>query len=259
MNVLAPAWTVVQFELQRTLTFFRLLGWLVLACFPPLVVLLLKFQLSSEDPVPDMIWQLIIFELDVEVVTLLGLLLWATPLIHSELEAHAWTYLAVRPGGRIGVVLGKYLTAVLWTGSAACAGVTLSTIIVQPPELPRVLGYLWLACLLSALTYGALYCLIGVILPKRAMVLAVAYTLILEFLVSFIPAMINELTVHYRLRSTLYNQLSWQNGMPEDMSLIFSDKPTWTHLAALAVMLSVFLGTAITWVVTREYVSGSDT
>ncbi len=34
-----------------------------------------------------------------QVVTVLGLLLWATPVVHSELEGQTWVYAVVRPGG----------------------------------------------------------------------------------------------------------------------------------------------------------------
>ncbi len=49
------------------------------------------------------------------------------PLVHAELEGRTWIYLAVRPRGRVSVLLGKYLTAVAWT---TLAGWTSTTICV---------------------------------------------------------------------------------------------------------------------------------
>jgi ABC-type transport system involved in multi-copper enzyme maturation permease subunit len=64
-----------------------------------------------------------------QVVCLLGLLLWATPNVHSELEGRTWIYLAVRPDGKAMVLLGKYLTAVAWSASACLLALTISVIV----------------------------------------------------------------------------------------------------------------------------------
>lgn len=61
-----------------------------------------------------------------------------------------------------------------------------------------------LSCL-SAMSYAALYLLIGAVFPRRAMVFCVAYTALVEVVLSLIPAIINRLTIQYRLRSLMMN------------------------------------------------------
>ena len=64
---------------------------------------------TDERKVPDTVWGLILFGLIPEVITLFGLLLWVTPVVQAELEGRTWIYLAVRPRGRVSMLLGKYL------------------------------------------------------------------------------------------------------------------------------------------------------
>ncbi len=250
------ALSVFRFEWSRTLTLSRLLGWLLLALFPPFIVSLLRLQ---GVPLEEFTLGLVLFGLIAEVVCLLGLLLWATPMVHAEMEGKTWIYLAVRPAGRRSVLLGKYLTAVTWTASAAITASTLSVLLAFPEQPIRILLVLVALVILSCLAYGALYSLIAVVFHRRAMVFAFVYTLIVEVMVSFIPAMINELTVHYRLRSLLVIWMGWwDDDLKEEWKLILSDQPAWVHLFILAAITSIFLVAAAMVLRFKEYVSADD-
>ena len=61
----------------------------------------------------------------VGLVTVLSLLLWATPNVHSELEGKSWVFIASRPGGRISNFLGKYMAAVYSSFLVSWASATL--------------------------------------------------------------------------------------------------------------------------------------
>ena len=77
-----------QFELINFLSLQRLAVTAILAMFPPVMLSLifLGFQFSNENfPFP-----LIVTVLFVSIVCLLGMLLWATPNIYSELEGKSW-------------------------------------------------------------------------------------------------------------------------------------------------------------------------
>ncbi len=73
-----------------------------------------------------------LFVLVIDLLCLMGLLLWATPVIHSELEGGTWSYLAMRPGERGPILLGKYLAAVTWTALCAWISLTICVAIIRP-------------------------------------------------------------------------------------------------------------------------------
>ncbi len=243
--------TVFRFELLRTLTATRIAGWCVLVLFPVFIVSVIRHYTHSQDVRP---WGMAMFGLIPEVICLLGLLLWATPIVHAELEGKTWIYLAVRPRGRFDVLLGKYLSAVVWTASAGWASAILCVAIARPEMGYRLLWSLSALVGLSCLAYGALYCLIGALFHRRAMVIAVAYTLIFEFLVSLIPAMINKLTVQYRLRCLLVNWMEWTgDSLPEGFRLLLGDEPAWLHILVLAGIVIGLLVAGTQVIQRREY------
>lgn len=247
---------VVRFELRRTWTVARMAGWSVLAFFPPGVMYLMKRQMDElkiQMPRPEL-WGMILFGLVVEVVCMLGLLLWVTPFVHAEMEARSWPYAAVRPRGRSTILLGKYLTGVIWTVPAAWTGLFLSVLIVWPPDAIRLIAVLTPLVLLSCLAYGAVYALFAVFIPKRAMVLAVAYSLVFEFLVTLIPAVVNQITVNYRLRSLLFVWMGWWEDLPDAADVFLSRAPAWHHVAILLAGTATVLAIAGWILCNREYV-----
>jgi ABC-type transport system involved in multi-copper enzyme maturation permease subunit len=220
---------------------------------------------SSNTSDPDVeqeketVWGIAIGVLVAGVITLLGLLLWATPIVQAELEGRTWIYLAVRPRGRASVLLGKYLTAVIWTTLAGWTSATICVGIAQPPNGFLLWRSLLFVIVLGCLGYGALFSLIGVLIPRRAMVIAVAYTLIFEFLVSFIPAVINQFTVHYRLRNLLVQFMGWRDLLPDGTGeVLLGDQPAWLHIGILGLTVVVLLTVAMQAIQVKEYVSAEE-
>lgn len=138
-------------------------------------------------------WSVLLFFIIPEVTCLLGLLLWASPILSSELEGKTWLYLAVRPGGKAANLWGKYISAVIWTAMSAFVSLLFSLSLVDSDDIFRLLLTMSALVVLSCLAYGALFTLLGVVFQKRAMVVAVAYTILFEGIVSLIPAVINQL------------------------------------------------------------------
>jgi ABC-type transport system involved in multi-copper enzyme maturation permease subunit len=244
---------VFWFEWKRSLTLARLGWWLVLALFPALIVGMIRVTLPR--PVPEAEpWMIMLFGLVPMLVTMLGTFLWATPVVSTELERKSWVYLAVRPNGKVNVLLGKYLAAVTWALSAALASLFLAVIIMPTPEATRV-GWViaWIA-LLSCPAYAAVYLLIGILFPKRSMVIAVAYTLVFELIISLIPAIINTLTVQYRIRSLLYywGEMGDVSQMNELLQFV-GDPPAWEHALVLVVYTLLLIVTAVGIVRGREF------
>ena len=117
--------------------------------------------------------------------------------------------------------------------------------------------------LLSVPAYGAIYLLIGVLLPRRAMTFAVAYTLIFELVISFVPAVINKLTVQYRLRSLLVEwcelSLIGPNGRPLSTSLtVIGTEPAWQHVLILMAMSIGLVGLSVVVLKSREFSSSAE-
>ncbi len=247
---------VFRFEWRRSLEGFRIAAWFVLALFTPALILLVQSRQNSNTG--DFVIGSVIFLLVVEVTCLLGLLLWGAPLIQSELESHSWIYIAVRPRGRVHLLLGKYANAVVWVFLACLAAITLTAKIAWMIDTVQFWMVIVVLSFLSSLAYGALYVLMAVLFPRRAMVLAVGYTLVFEGLVSLVPATINRLTIQYRLRSLLVHWMGWYEQIPDDAKSLVSQAPPWQNVVLLLVITTSLLGVAVVAIQFREYLTGGE-
>lgn len=259
-NVLA----VFLFEWKRSLTLPRMAWSFVLAGFPVFIVGLIRFIANTEtppDPPPPELWIVFFFALIPMLVTMLGTLLWTTPAISAELERRSWTYLAVRPNGGTAVLLGKYLAAVTWVLPPALIGLSIAVPLSGIHGPWRIWWVMFRLVCLSCPAYAAIYLLIGTIMPRRAMVLAVAYSLILEFVVSFVPAVINKLTVHYRLRSLLVEwceELAVLKAREAGVFSIIDDSPAWQQVVILMSMTATLLFVSVVVLRISEFSSSSE-
>lgn len=226
---------VVRFECRRTLTFSRITFALALALFPAALMGIIRFKHGVSlhaNYTGEIVF--ILFHLIPGIVCLMGLLLWATPVLQQELEGRTWPYLAVRPCGKGAILTGKYLMAVGWTVACGLVSLTLSLAILSPEDFLRIWGALAALVVLASFAYGALFVLIGIMFLRRGLVVAVAYTFIVEFIVSFIPAIIGRLTIQYHLRCllTIWVDLPWSLGQSNGAAFL-STMLTWQHLLVL--------------------------
>lgn len=264
MKTCRAIFAVFRFEWKRSLTTARIAWWLALAGFTPALVLLLRFTLSA--PAEGGFWTGFLYVMIPCVVSMMGVFLWATPAVATELENRSWIYLAVRPQGSAAIVIGKFLVAISWTVLAAWLGLALAMLVIRPENMLRVAAVLTILSLLSCISYAAIYSLIGVLFPRRGMVIAVAYSLLVEVLLAFIPAVINRLTLQLRLRSLLVNWMKWdvdfgafggEGGL--DLSrLIYNESTPWHHLAVLAGVTVGALWLAIQVLRWREFTTAGD-
>lgn len=197
---------VVRFEGRRSLRPARVVWWALLAALPLLLALLIRAQepraLDRAEELATYLYILV-----VRALCPLALLLWATPAVHAEMEAKAWPYIAVSPRGRVSLLVGKYLVAVLWAIVVGAVSVASCALVVSPGASPRVWETLLALVVLSSTAYGAVYVLLGVLFLKRGMVVTVAYTCIVEVALTMVPAVVNQLTIDYRLRTILVREL----------------------------------------------------
>ncbi len=241
---------VIRFEGRRTRTNGRVGIWLALATFPSLLMILLQAQ--ARQTIPSEPLALMTFYLVVQVGCMLGLLLWATPAVGSELESQTWVYLAMRPHGKTATLLGKYAIAATWTASAGLVSAAGVTFFSRYPEPLTLAAALMVLVLISSLCYAALYVLIGVVFSARSTVVAVVYTLLIEGVLSSIPATINKFTVCYRLRAILaeWVELAEVRNAVEEL---FGYEPIWQHVAYLALYTAIVLTIALVVVRYKEF------
>ena len=290
---------VFVFEWKRSLTVPRMAWWLVLAGFPVFIIGLIQFSITTAGPgnqPPRELWIGFLFALIPMLVTMLGTMLWVTPVISAELERRSWVYLTVRPNGGTAVLLGKYLAAVTWVIPPVLLGLTIAVLIIgsdggtpdgvsnarrSPPNpamnvpgqpqlarstAPREFNRwkIWWAMArmvcLSTPAYAAVYLLLGTVMPRRGMVLAVGYSLVFELVISFVPAVINKLTVHHHLQALL---LEWcEMDIPPDLltgaATLLGNSPTWHHVAILLLYPPILLTVAVAILRASEFSSSSE-
>lgn len=290
---------VFLFEWKRSLTVPRMAWWLVLAGFPVFIIGLIRFSIataSPDNPPPRELWIGFLFALVPMLVSMLGTMLWMTPAISAELERRSWVYLTIRPNGGPAVLLGKYLAAVTWVIPPVLIGLTGAMLIINPTESelarieqarllvgqappmqfnggprlatppPREMKtwQIWWAMTrmvcLSTPAYAAVYLLLGTIMPRRGMVLAVGYSLLFELIISFVPAVINKVTIHHHLQALM---LEWceMEIPPEFMSgaaSLIGNSPPWHHVTILMLYPPVLLALSVAILRASEFSSSAE-
>ena len=252
---------VFSHEWRRSLAAKGLFSWIFLIGFPVLIVGLLRYtQRDNSDPMEILAWGAIVYLLIPGICCMLSLLLTAAPFLQAELEGRRWVYLSVRPGAKDALLFGKHLYAASRTLLTATAALFLCLAIGGFLGETRYILVMLALITLGSLAYGAVYIFIGVLIPRRAMVVAVIYSMV-EFMVSWIPALINRLTIQYRLRSLLFKWMDWDNvsttGISTD-SGFFSEIPWWQHVTILLGMTVGLLIIASLIFNRREYLAIRD-
>ena len=238
---------VFRYELMRSLTPLRIMLWVGLLLFPVILVAVVRFfMIRAGASTDDFLGvTIVLFILLPEVITILCMLLWATPIVNAELESQTWVYSVVRPKARWALITGKYLVAVAWTASCTSLSATLAIPISGMAGAFKVWFTMIGLCWLSAICYGALFMLIGTLIQRRAMVIAFFHAIFVEFILASIPAVINQFTISFRLWSILYNSIDIP---PEllDANFVIQDSSTVGNIAVL-LAASAFLLSVATW------------
>jgi hypothetical protein len=250
---------VIRFQMWRSLTAMRWLWWFVLVIFPPAVVALTFVAARDEDVREEMLRQIQIQEIYVlvpNVLCMLGVFLWTSTVLQSEIENRSWIYVAVRPDARWAHIIGSYIVAVLWTISAALVSLAICVAEIGVPREERfqIVSTLTLLVVISSFAYASIYLLIGVLFFRRAMIVAVVYTLGIEFLLGALPTTISQLTLQYRLRSIWFIRMGWLDGRPPGMDIpiqLFGKPPISLHVAGLAIVTCLCI-IASGWLVSRR-------
>lgn len=265
------------FEWKRLRTPGRLFWWLVVAAFPVCIILLMQElgeitnvarwqeilrhavvrDVSAEEAQQhiDTLLTVALYFLAPSISCMLGCLLTAAPSVASELEQHSWTYLATRPNGLFHLVLGKYLVAFLWSATSTVTGLCIALHVAQIAGKTEATLALVGVSVLAAMSYSALFLMIGTIFHRRAMVFCVAYTAAVELFLGFFPAVINRFTIQYRLRSLLFDWTTQGEAILESGVTQFVDVSEGPMLQVLWLvsLTVVFLALGLVSVQVREF------
>lgn len=251
-------------EWKRSVTAGRVAWWCVMAVFPAVLTAMIRsipdFERHIRYTDRDAFWSPILYVLIPCVCSALSVLLTAAPAVAAELEQRTWVYLATRPNGIFWLLIGKYLVAATWGFTAAIAGTTGALFLSNATSVTQIWSAMSALSFLSCTSYAALFLLIGVISPKRAMVFSVMYTGFVEVVLGFIPAMINRLTIQYRLRSLLVQWAPLENDAVRKSALtdFIGEEAAWLHCLWLFGLTTVFLTLTLLIAHRREFTSASE-
>ncbi|HEY6565159.1 MAG TPA: hypothetical protein VIY86_11715 [Pirellulaceae bacterium] len=232
----AAVWAVLRFQGARSMTASRGVWFVMIALFPPAITALILWSVRHAPP--EEAWATLGYGLIACLSCMLGVFLWATPVLQAEIEGKTWTYVAVRPSGPAALLLGNYLIAVAWATTAGLIALTLMVWLCTTEQPLRLWTAIARLVVLSSISYAALYLFLGVLFNRRAMLVAVVYTLLVEVMLGFLPAFINQLTIQYRLRALWIDGMGWASVPPgfDGPTEIFSVAPAWWHVTILLTL-----------------------
>jgi len=255
---------VFVYEWKRSLTVGRIAWWFAMAAFPVLMTILIRtlgdFENQNDIAAQKSIWSVTLYALIPGVCVALSVLLTAAPAIASELEQRSWAYLATRPNGIFWLLLGKFLVSVTWGTTAAWLGTVCSVGVCGMDEQLRMLVSLSALSLLSAIAYSAVYLLVGAVFPKRAMVFCMMYTVLVELVFGSIPAVINRITVQFRLRTLFVNWMPLDERMKSEsvFQYVMAEGSSLMQCFWLIALSSLFLVAAIVVAHRKEFTSATE-
>ena len=259
-----------RYELRKSVTAGRVLWWFVLAALPVAITLLSRWVQNQQakelrpalDPdTLDSFWSLLLYVTVPCVSCAMSALLTAGPAVATELEQRSWIYLATRPHGITWLLLGKFLVASVWAFTAATAGTLIAIALINAPHRTQILSGILSLAALSAPAYSAAYLLLGAIFPRRSMVFCVMYTGGVEVILGSFPAIINRITVQFRLRSLLVQWLPLDDTIRNSPAMEYAvgtSSPT-SHIVGIATLTLAFVIAAITLTRFREFTSATET
>ncbi|MEM7200515.1 MAG: ABC transporter permease subunit [Planctomycetota bacterium] len=204
----------------------------------------------------DLPWQTVgaiyLFLLYPQMLCMLLALLYGSSLLGSELDGKTITYLFTRPIPRWHFVVGKFLAIVAVLLPPTAVSLAVSWQLLGGPGGVQLLGAQLASVFGSLLAYNAVFVLIGFIVPRRAMVVALIYGVVFEFLLSFVPAIVNTFAVTYYLRSIVVEML--QLEVPHEIARIVGDASLPAAIGSVLAITVVGLGGASMLAARREYV-----
>lgn len=178
-------------------------------------------------------------------------LLYGTAMLNFEIEGKTLTYLFTRPIRRSTIILGKYAAIVVALAIPSWVSLAASWSVVGFPGDGRFILGLALATTAAVLAYTAVFGAIGIVFHRRPMIVGLIYAVVFEVLLSFIPAVVNTLTVTYYLRSLVVRTITGE--VPLELARVVGGADLTTSGLVLAGITGVALAFSCIVSERREY------
>lgn len=241
-----------RFSLKRSLRVSLVLWSLGLTLFPPVLIGLNRYVEEGEPQVA--LYGILLFVLIPGVVCVMSLLLQVVTAVRSELENSTWPYFLTRPKGELYLLAGRVATALTITISMGTVSLVLSLIVSGVDHKQSIGGLLLILIILSSLSFSSVFLFIGSLFPGRAMSISILYVFILEGLASFFPALLDRITISYRLVNIfgwgLFDQIMEEElELPEFFQVLDMSSPVYhaSMLLILSTVLFVATGLVLRW------------
>ena len=197
-----------------------------------------------------------LFVLYPQVICLLLALLYGTSILGHELDGKTLPYLFTRPLPRWRFVTGKYLGIVASLIVPTSVSLAAAWFLMGALSDLKLLLAVWIGTLGALLAYNAVFSLFGFLTPRRGMIVALLYGIIFELILSFAPALVNQVTVTYYLRSLVVEFLDLE--VPRQLSRMVGGASLSTAALSLGAIIAVTLGLSSLMAARREYVVKDD-
>ena len=186
----------------------------ILAVFLSLPILLLAVVLAAsgfdfpEEPGVDVegfALSAFLYVMYPQSLCILASLLFGASLLAGEIEDKTLTYLFTRAMPRWKVLVGKYLATSFVLSGLILVSMSIAYVLCGFPIGIRVWGALAATVTSACFAFTALFCLLGLLVPRRAIPVGLIYAVIVEGILSVVPALVNELTISFYLRSMAWH------------------------------------------------------
>ncbi len=219
----------------------------VILCLPILLAVLIR----AEGDLPRGISQegfaaVFLYFMYPQSVSVVLALLYGTAILNTEIQQRTLTYLFCRPLSKGRIIVAKYLVNVAVLTAATLPSLTVTWMVFGMPGSVSGLCGQAIAVTVATLAFNAVFALFGVMFSRRAMVIGLIWAAIFEFVLSFVPAVVNTLTVTYHLRSVVLQVSGIE--LPREILLMVGDASIPAALsyplgvAAVALFATVVLG-----------------
>lgn len=198
MNQLSAIKTLVKMQVRFILFQKRVFFIIFILCVP---IAVSAFMGSPEGKVERTALYAALYFLYVMVLPMLLAILYNGSIIQTEIASKTLTYLFVRPIPRWLVLCGQYAGVSLSLLATLTVSVVLSWFAGRCFGGAGLLFGLLHSCVLATIVYGALFGLIGILIPNRSTAAGLVYAVFVEGIVSMVPAVVSKLTVSHYLRT----------------------------------------------------------
>lgn len=207
---------------------------------------------TGEAPSVEILGAIFLFLLYPQTICLLLALFYGTSVLGEELDGKTLTYLFTRPLPRWRFVVGKYLGIVAALLVPSGVSVLASWWILGAPGGLTLAAASLVGTGGALLAYNALFVLFGFLIPQRAMIVALLYGIFFELMLSFVPALVNEFTITYYLRSLVVAMLDLE--IPRDIARMVGGASAAAAVLTLFGIVAGSLGLSSLLASRREYV-----